>query len=86
MVHLCILNQRSDLSEYKVVNDKDFTVATASAGHPLTVAGCGLIYLLTSGIHRGKEARQMICLYPVFYAKGLAHKYLSVGCLTELRT
>jgi hypothetical protein len=48
-------NQRSDLSEYEVVDDKDFTVYTASAGLPLTVAGRGSIYLTTSGIHR-KEA------------------------------
>jgi hypothetical protein len=49
-------NQRSDLSKYEVVDDKDFTVYTASAGPPLKVTGHGLIYLTTSGIHR-KEAR-----------------------------
>jgi hypothetical protein len=41
-------NQRSDLSEYEVVDDKDFTVTTASAGCPLTVAGHGSMYLTTS--------------------------------------
>jgi hypothetical protein len=45
-------NQRSDLSEYEVVDDKDFAVYMASAGPPLTVAGHGSIYLTTSGIHR----------------------------------
>jgi hypothetical protein len=74
-------NQRSDLSDYEVVNDKDFTVTTASAGRPLTVAGHGSIYLLTSGSHRGKESGRVIRLYPVFYVKGLTHKYLSVSAL-----
>jgi hypothetical protein len=32
-------NQRSDLSDYEVVDDKDFTITTASAGCPLAVAG-----------------------------------------------
>jgi hypothetical protein len=72
--------QRSDLSEYEVVDDKNFTVTTASASHPLTVAGHGLMYLTTSGIHR-QEAGRVIHLYPVFYVKGLTHKYLSVGAL-----
>jgi hypothetical protein len=45
-------NQRSDLSEYEVVDNKDFTVTMASAGRPLTVAGRGSMYLTTSGIHR----------------------------------
>jgi hypothetical protein len=48
-------NQRSDPSEYEVVDDKNFTVYMASAGPPLTVVGHGSIYLTTSGIHR-KEA------------------------------
>jgi hypothetical protein len=48
-------NQRSDLSKYEVVDDKDFTMYTASPGPPLTVAGRGSIYLTTSGIYR-KEA------------------------------
>jgi hypothetical protein len=74
-------NQRSDLSEYEVVDDKDFTVTTASAGRPLTVAGRDSMYLTTSGIHR-QEAGRAICLYPVFYVKkGLTQKYLSVGAL-----
>jgi hypothetical protein len=76
-------NQRSNLSEYEVVDDKDFTVTMASAGHPLTVAGRGLMYLTTSGIHR-QEAGRVICLYPVFYVKGLTHKYLSVSALLNL--
>jgi hypothetical protein len=76
-------NQRSDLSDYEVVNDKDFTVTTASAGCPLTVAGRGSMYLLASGSH-GKESRRVIRLYPVFYVKGLTHKYLSVGALLNL--
>src|ERR1700678_3582912 len=73
-------NARSDLSDYEVVDDKDFTVTTASVGHPLTVAGRGSMYLTTSGNHR-QEAGRVIRLYPVFYVKGLTHKYLSVGAL-----
>ena len=73
-------NQRSDLGDYEVVNDKDFTVTTASAGRPLTVAGRGSIYLLTSESRR-KQSGCVIRLYPVFYVKGLTHKYLSVGTL-----
>jgi hypothetical protein len=45
-------NQRSELSEYEIVDDKDSTVTTASAGRPLTVARRGSMYLTTSGIHR----------------------------------
>jgi hypothetical protein len=52
----------------------------ASAGSPLKVTGRGSMYLSTSGIHR-QEAGQVIRLYPVFYVKGLTHKYLSVGAL-----
>jgi hypothetical protein len=74
-------NQRSDLSNYEVVNKKDFTVTMASASHPLTVAGQGSMYLMTSGNHKEKESGQVIRLYPVFYVKGLTHKYLSVGAL-----
>jgi transposase InsO family protein len=76
-------NQRSDLGEYEVVDDKDSTIYTASAGPPLTVVGHGSIYLTTSGIHR-KEAGRVIHLYPVFYVKGLTHKFLSVGALLNL--
>jgi hypothetical protein len=76
-------NQRNDLSEYEVVNNKDFTVYTASTSPPLTVAGHGLMYLTTSGIHR-QEAGQVIHLHPVFYVKGLTHKFLSVGALLDL--
>jgi hypothetical protein len=83
-VLLHFINQRSNLSEYEVVDDKDFTVYMASAGPPLTVAGCGLIYLTTSGIHR-KEDGRVIRLYPVFYVKGLTHKFLSVGTLLNSR-
>jgi hypothetical protein len=75
-------NQRNDLSEYEAVDNKDFTITTASAGRPLTVAGRGSMYLTTSGIHR-QEAGRVIHLYPVFYVKGLTHKYLSVGALLD---
>ena len=78
-------NERSDLSEYEVVNDKEFTITTASAGHPLIVKGWGLMFLHTSGIHRGKETRWVIQLYPVFYVKGLTHKYLSASALLNIR-
>jgi hypothetical protein len=46
------------------------------------VAVRGLMCLTTTGIHR-QEARQVICLYPVSYVKGLTHKYLSVGALLD---
>jgi hypothetical protein len=75
-----LLANSSNLSKYKVVDNKDFTVTTASAGRSLTVAGRGSMYLTTSGIHR-QEAGRVICLYPVFYVKGLTHKYLSVSAL-----
>jgi hypothetical protein len=55
----------------------------ASAGPPSSVTGCGSMYLTTSGIHRQK-AGQVIRLYPVFYVKGLTHKFLSVGALLNL--
>ena len=74
-------NERSNLSEYEVINDEEFTITMASTGHPLTVRGQDLMFLHTSGIHRGKEARQVIHLYPVFYVKGLTHKLLSVSAL-----
>jgi hypothetical protein len=47
------------------------------------VAGRGSMYLTTSGIHR-QEAGRVIHLYPVFYVKGLTHKYLSVSALLNL--
>jgi hypothetical protein len=77
-------NQRSDLSDYDVVNEKNFTVTMASAGRPLTVAGHGSMYLMTSENHKDKESGRVVQLYPVFYVKGLTHKYLSVGALLNL--
>jgi hypothetical protein len=53
-------NERSELSDYEVVNEKDFTITMASAGHPLSVAGRGSMYLMTSGNHKRKESRRVI--------------------------
>ena len=72
-------NQRSDLSDYEVVNEEDFTVTMASASSTLRVQGKGLIYLQTSESHKGTG--RVIRLHPVFYVKGLTHKYLSVSAL-----
>ena len=72
-------NQRSNLSDYEVVNEEDFTITTASAGHTLTVQGRGSMYLQTSGSQKGTG--RVIWLHPVFHVKGLTHKYLSVGAL-----
>jgi hypothetical protein len=38
------------------------------------------MYLTTSGNYR-QESGRVVQLYPVFYVKGLTHKYLSVGAL-----
>jgi hypothetical protein len=73
-------NQRRNLSDYEEVNEKDFTVTMASAGQPLKVTGRGTIYLMTTD-HKGKESGRVVQLNPVFYVKGLTHKYLSVGAL-----
>jgi hypothetical protein len=62
------------------VKEEERKEVTVRNSRPLTVAGCGSMYLTTSGIHR-QEAGRVIRLYPVFYVKGLTHKYLSVGAL-----
>ena len=72
-------NQRSNLSDYEVVDEEDFTVTMASAGRTLKVTGKGLMYLQTSGSQKGTG--RVIRLHPVFYVKGLTHKYLSVSAL-----
>ena len=39
------------------------------------------MFVSTSVLSKGKETDCIICLYPVFYVKGLTHRYLSVGTL-----
>ena len=72
-------NQRSNLSEYEEVEVQ--SVEMASAHSSLQAIGKGAMFISTSVLSKGKETDQIICLYPVFYIKGLIHRYLSVGTL-----
>ena len=76
---LHLTNQRSDLCEYKEI--EAVPLETASAHSSLKAVGKGAMFISTSVLSKGKETDQTICLYPVFYIKGLMHKYLSIGTL-----
>ena len=76
---LHLTNQRSDLCEYKEI--EVVPLETASAHSSLKAVGKGAMFISTSALSKGKETDQIICLYPVFYIKGLTHKYLSIGTL-----
>ena len=73
-------HDRSDLSEYQEISDKDFSVQTASKSPSLAVKGVGSMFLT---IFRGpkKKTEVTIQLYPVFYVSGINHRFLSVGTL-----
>ena len=72
-------NQRSDLCEYEEIESQ--SVMTASADSPLLAVGKGAMFISTSVLCKGKETDRIICLYPVYYIKGLTHRYLSIGTL-----
>ena len=72
-------NQRSDLCEYEEIEIQ--SVKMASAHSSLQAVGRGVMFISTSVLRKGKEMDWIICLYPVFYVKGLTHRYLSVGTL-----
>ena len=72
-------NQRSNLCEYKEIEIQ--SVETASAHSSLQAVGKGVMFISTSVLSKGKETDQIIHLYPVFYVKGLTHRYLSIGTL-----
>ena len=72
-------NQRSDLCEYEKIEAQ--SVETASANSSLQAVGKGVMFISTSILSKGKEMDRIIRLYPVFYVKGLTHRYLSVGTL-----
>ena len=72
-------NQRSDLCEYKEIEIQ--SVEMASAHSSLQAVGKGAMFISTFVLSKGKETDRIICLYPVFYVKGLMHRYLSIGTL-----
>ena len=72
-------NQRSDLCKYEEIEVQ--SVEMASAHSSLQAVGKGVMFISTSVLSKGKETDQIICLYPVFYIKGLMHRYLSIGTL-----
>ena len=76
---LHLTNQRSDLCKYEII--EVVPLETASAHSSLKAVGKGVMFISTSVLSKGKETDQIIHLYPVFYIKGLTHKYLSIGTL-----
>ena len=76
---LHLTNLRSDLCEYEEI--EVVPLETASAHSSLKAVGRGAMFISTSVLCKGKEMEQIIRLYPVFYVKGLMHRYLSVGTL-----
>ena len=73
-------NQRSDLCEYEDIEIQ--SVETAFAHSSLQAVGKGVMFISTSVLSKGNEMDQIIHLYPVFYVKGLTHRYLSIGTLS----
>ena len=76
-IHITL--NRSNLSEYEVI-EEDISLNTASkTTNPLHVKGKGAMFLTISENHRGQEL--VIQLYPVYYVTGVSYQYLSVGTL-----
>ena len=68
-IHITL--NRSDLSEYKVI-EEDISLNTASKiAKPLHVKEKGAMFLRISENHRGQEP--VIWLYPVYYVTGISH-------------
>ena len=71
---------KSDLSEFKQPNNKNFVAKTAS-NTTLYIKGVGAMMLTHRVTHKGKSHSMNTRLYPVYFLPGLSHRLLSVGQL-----
>ena len=63
---------KSDLSEFKQLNNKNFIAKTAS-NTTLHIRGVGVMMLTHRVTHKGKSHSINTRLYPVYFLSGLLH-------------
>jgi hypothetical protein len=69
----CFTHTQGNLTEFKVLDDKDLVVKTASKTNSLKIKGKGAWIITHEVTHRGKKRSITSCLYPVYYLPGLTH-------------
>jgi hypothetical protein len=69
----CFMHTQSNLSEFKVLDDNELVVKTASKTNSLKIKGKGAWIITHEVTHRGKKQSVTSCLYPVYYLPGLTH-------------
>jgi hypothetical protein len=69
----CFTHTQSDLSEFKVLDNNELVVKTASKTNSLKIKGKGAWIITHEVTHRGKKQSVTSCLYPVYYLPGLTH-------------
>jgi hypothetical protein len=69
----CFTHLKSDLTEFKVLNDNDLVVKTASKTVSLKITGKGAWMITHEVTQRGKKRSITSRLYPVYYLPGLTH-------------
>jgi hypothetical protein len=77
----CFMHTQSNVSEFKVLNNKDLVVQTASKTNSLKIKGKGVWIIMHEVTHRGKKQTVNSRLYPVYYLPGLTHRLMSVDHL-----
>jgi hypothetical protein len=69
----CFTHTRSNLTEFKVLNENDLVVKTASKTVSLKITGKGVWMITHKVTQRGKKRSITSCLYSVYYLPGLTH-------------
>ena len=77
----CFMHMKSDLREFKVLDDKELIIKTASKTNSLKITGKGAMILMNKVTHKGKRHSVTTHLYPVYYLPGLLTSSISVGHL-----
>jgi hypothetical protein len=77
----CFTHSKSDLTEFKVLDNNDLVVKTASKTVSLKITGKGAWMITHKVTQRGKKWSVTSRLYPVYYLPGLTHRLMSVGHL-----
>jgi hypothetical protein len=77
----CFTHTQSNLTEFKVLDDNELVVKTASKTNSLKIKSKEEWIITHEVTHRGKKQSITGCLYPVYYLPGLTHRLMSVGHL-----
>src|SRR5271154_3837660 len=73
--------EKSDLTEFTQITDKDLVVKTAAKDNSLMIKGKGALFVTHSENSGGKSRTITSRLYPVYYIPGLSLRLLSIGAL-----